>query len=176
MSGQVFLPSLVQPKWWIRMQQVELSKLRHLVYLFKCQVPHKDWNSLFWQKIWIHNTCERMATFVLYIHLVTTTSEITRRTQVLWQSWRQTSARGVLEGVTTVGMAWWPLQFFSKWCNRTVSQSYLRCWQHQLCVKSHTSPGPWQEQWLWEGFLCHTTASGATLKHGSPHSLNTSTA
>lgn len=111
MSGQVFLSSLVQPKWWIWMHQVELSSLRHFVSSFKYQVPHNDWNSLLWQQIWVQDTCEYMATFVLCTLSVTetTTSETTGRAQALWQSWGQTSAQRVLEGVPIVSTAWWSI-------------------------------------------------------------------
>lgn len=71
---------------------------------------------------------------------------------------------------STVGTAWWSLQFFWKWCNRTVPQSYLQCEHHQLCVNSHTGPGPWQlgkwlQQWLWD--LGRTTPASAISQHGS---------
>lgn len=82
---------------------------------------------------------------MLRAHSVTEThtSEITGRTQALQQSWGKRSARGVPEGVPTVGMAWWSLQVFlsdaTGQCLRAIYGANTTS-----SVQSRTGPGPWQ--------------------------------
>lgn len=171
MSGQIFLPSLAQPKWWIWMQQVELSRLRHYVSLFKRHVPHNDWDS--------HSGSKFEFTIPVSVWLPLCS------THIQWQRQRSQKPQGdprhfgKAEGKPLPKEYWreyppWacPDDHFNSFWGDATGQC-PRAIYGANTTSSVWSPPPglapdsWLQQWLWHGFPCHTTASGATLQHSS---------